>query len=143
MSATTVEAIRDRVCSLLVTTPFAYVEAVTPFSFDLQPEGVIDQALRIETEFGDVIGGMGYAETRVDLLRLWVARLHADDPRAVYRTLLTDATSIAAAVVLDGATGGGDYHVPDEGRGWQIQQQPGQAFAVLRLTLPVDYEAQL
>lgn len=143
MAALLLNTIRDRVTSLVAAAPFGFTEAPTPFDFDTTPAGLIDRAFRVEGEFGDVVGGSGFTETRVDRLRIWVARAHASDPKAVYRSLVTDATSLIASVVRDGATGGGDYHVPDDGRGWLIEQKPGQQFAVLRLTLPVDYEAQL
>ncbi len=143
MAASDLNTIRDRVTSLVAASPFSLSLAQSPFDFDTQPSGTIDEAFRVQAEFGEVIGGSAFTETRVDLLRIWVARLNTDDPKAAYRSLVTDQRSLTAAVVRDGATGGGDYNVPDSGRGWLIEQKPGQEFAVLRLTLPVDYEAQL
>jgi hypothetical protein len=141
--STTLDVIRDRVASLCASTPFNFLEAETPFSFDLQPSGSIDQVFRLETEGGGVIGGFNYTEERTDLIQVWLARKQGADPTLTYRTLLADASSMRAAVIRDGATGGGDYDVPDDGAGLSIQHDPGVTFAVLRLTVPVNYEAQL
>jgi hypothetical protein len=143
MPANTLGAIVARVNSLLAAAPFGLVQAQSPFDFNVEPTGRIDQAYRVEAEGGTVIGGMSYSETRQDVLRIWVARKQAAAPQTTYQSLVTDATSITAAVVRDGATLGGDYDVLDEGRGCSFLQEPGREFSVLRLTLSIDYEAQL
>lgn len=143
MPAQLVTDIVSRVNSILTASPFSFVEAHSPFSFDLDASPAIDKGYRIETRSGRVTGGLAFTETRIDLLDIWLARALKADPQETARLLRMDASSITAAVTRDGLEDGGDYDVPDEGRAYSIAAQPGQAFAVLRLTLPVDYDAQL
>lgn len=139
--ATTIAVIRDRIASVCASAPFALREALTPFDFDLQPTGLIDGVFRLTSEQGQVIGGFNYSEERTDLVEIWVARKQAGAPQATYRQLLTDASSVRAAVIRDGVTGGGDYHVPADGAGFSVQHDTGREYAVLKLTLPVNFEA--
>lgn len=134
-----VTTIRDRVTSLLVASPFEFVEAVTPFSFELQPTGAIDEVFRIEVEPRTFQGSFSYRGVQVDTLVIWLARKQGPDQKATYRAQLADVDSITAAVIRDGAEDGGDYAVPD-GRTYSLQRVPGAEYAVMRLGLPVDYE---
>lgn len=137
---TSVDVIRARVASVCAAAPFQFVAAISPFDFDLQPTGQIDQVFRITSEGDTVVGGFNYSEERTDLLEVWVARKQLNAGNAAYTTLLADASAIRAAVIRDGATGGGDYTVPDGG-GFSIDHGDGQEFAVLRLAIPVNYDA--
>jgi len=139
--ATTIAVLRDRIASVCARSPFTLTQAATPFDFDLQPTGQIDGVFRLTSEAGDVIGGFNYSEERTDRVEIWIARKQAASPGGAYRLLLADATSIRAAVIRDGVTGGGDYHVPPDGAGMSINHDPGREYAVLRLTLPINYEA--
>lgn len=141
MSEQTIDAIRQRIASVCAGGAFRFRQARTPFSFDLQPTGEIDEVFRIESEAGPVAGGFNFTEDRTDFLRIWVARKQGADPDASYARLLTDASSLRAAVVRDGLIDSGDYGVPDGGSTLFIQHEPGKEFAVLRLTIPVNYEA--
>lgn len=139
--AQTVDVIRDRIASVCASAPFAFHQAATPFDFELQPTGLIDGVFRLTTEAGSVIGGFNYSEERTDMVDIWVARKQNADPQAAYRQLLIDASSLRAAVIRDGVSNGGDYHVPADGAGVSVQHDPGREYAVLKLTIPVDYEA--
>lgn len=137
------EGIRDRVRSILASAPFRFAETRDPFSFDLQPTTNIDGVFRVEMASQAVMGQMDYRDVRIDSLVIWTARLQGGDPNAAYRVQLTDVNSITAAVIRDGATGGGDYAVPDGGRGFSCRRDPGAAYAVTRTTIPVDYETSV
>lgn len=143
MAANTSQFIRGRVSSVLASEPFSFLRAQTPFDFAQQPSGQIDQTYTVEVEGGEIIGGFSYIEERIDRVRIGVARTFDGDPEAVYQQLIVDATSIVAAIVRDGAEDGGDYDVMDGGRGVSIEHAGNEEFAVLRLSVPVDYEAQL
>lgn len=143
MAAMLITAIAQRVASICAGAPFAFSQATEPFSFTLDTTGVIDQSFRIEHADVSVQGLTNYAEVRIGQLRIFVARKQKAAPHDAYAQLSTDAQSLTAAVTRDGVTGGGDYDVPDAGRGFTIQHDPGKEYAVLRLTLPVNYEAQL
>lgn len=137
--ATTIDIIRDRVASLCASGTFEFAEAVTPFDFDLQPTGQIDRVFRLEAQSGSVIGGFNYSEERTDSIEIWLARKQGTDPKTAYRALLTDASSLRAAVIRDGLNG--DYFVPDEGAEFSVQHEKGLEFAVLRFRVPVNFEA--
>jgi len=143
MAANRAELVWARVNSVCASAPFDFIQAPSPFSFSQTPTGLIDRAFRIEMEEAGVIGGLSYTEDRTDLVHIWVARALASAPQDTYRSLLTDATSLTAAVVRDGAELGGDYDVPDDGRGKTLEHDRTNEFALLRLTLPVNYEAAL
>lgn len=138
--STTLDAIWDRVTSVCLSSPFDYVRAQTPFNFDLEPSGRVDAVARVESQAGTVIGGFNYTEERTDQITIWLARAHNSEPTVTYRRLLTDCGSMRAAVVRDGLASG-EYFVPDTGAGWAPEQETGVAYAVLRMTLPVNYEA--
>ena len=140
--ATSSDVIRDRITSICAGIPFQFLTAATPFDFDLQPTGGIEGAFRVTTESEDVIGGFNYTEERTDRLEIWVARKQPPGSDAGYRALLTDCSSLRAAIVRDGATGGGEYCVPD-GTSYGITHEDGREYAVLRLSIPVNYEAEL
>lgn len=143
MAAQTINLIRARVTSLLTRTPFRFTASPEPFTIEKLPASLADGSFCLEAEAVEVTGGSHYTETRVDRLRITIARLSQSQPDACYQALLADCSSATAAIVRDGAELGGDYDVLDAGRGATILHDPGKAFSVLRLTLPVDYEAQL
>ena len=133
--------IRARVTSVCVAAGFSATD--NPFDFREQPTGGIDLALRVTTNGGEVLGGIAFTEERTDIFEIWVARKQGADPEAAYQALLADAAVLRAAVIRDGATGGGDYAVPDAGAAHDIQHDPGAEYAVLRLALPINYEVTL
>jgi hypothetical protein len=138
--ATSIAAIRERVQGLLEAPPFQFTRSVVPFDFSQVPTGVIDGAYRLETESQDVAAGMHYAETRVDRLRLSLAKKLTADADATYQDLLALFDDVASAVIRDGAQVSGEYAVLDAGRGSRVGHTKGQEFAVGVLTLPVNYE---
>jgi hypothetical protein len=145
VSALTADQIVDRVRSICASEPFGFTEAVVWESFDLQPATNLDRVFRIQPPSSQrVTGGFDFYEGRTDSLQIWVARRPHGDPAAQRRALLRDMHSLTAAVTRDGLVNSGDYSVPDEGRGHAIQPAgKGKDFAVLRLTLPIEYDSQL
>lgn len=140
--STTLDAIVDRARS--VTAALGYHEAQTPFDFSLQPDGAIDTCFRIvDSGAQRIVGGFRYSETRVDRITVWVARKYAGEPTQAKRLLTRDMHSITAGIVRDGHEDSGEYAVPDDGRVHEIRAEPGATYAVLQMTVPVDYESQL
>lgn len=136
------EVLTDRINSVCAATPFRFTQAKSPFDFTKQPTGQIDQVFRVEMQAESVIGGLNYSEDRTDLAVIWIARKHQSAHQVVYRALETDVTSLTSAIVRDGSTGGGDFHVPDGG-GVSFQHDPGLEYAVARLAIPINYESAL
>lgn len=132
----------SRLNSLCADDPFRFTRAVSPFNFDHQPSGQIDQVFRVTAEADAVIGGFNFSEERTDTVEVWVARRHMGDQSAAYESLLTDVTSLTAAITRDGSTGGGDYCVVDGGTA-QIEHPDGADYSVARLALLVNYESVL
>lgn len=139
---TTRVTLLKRLNSLCASSPFSFRQAHSPFDFEHQPTGVIDQVYRIEVEKQAVIGGTSYSSEDTDLFTVWIARKQNAEPQVMYDRLVTDVTSLTAAIVRDGSTGGGDYSVPDGG-GVSFQHTNGLAFSVARLSIPINYETQL
>ncbi len=136
--ATTGATIRDRVAAVCASVPFAFVEALTPFDFQKQPSGQIDRVFRINITGDRINPWMNYLEERTDRLEIWLARKQGTTPHQTYTAFLADAEALRAAVIRDGVRG--DYDVPDGGVGMRIEHEPSATYAVLRLTLPVNYE---
>lgn len=139
--AQTRAAIVSRIASLCAGEPYAFVQAQSPFDFDQMPSGKIDAAFRITVEQQESIGGTSFTEDRTDTVTVWLARKLNSAPTDAYQQLLADVETLQAGIIRDGATGGGDYHVPDGGE-CQIEHEDGREFAVARLALPVNYEVQ-
>jgi hypothetical protein len=134
----------DRVRSVCAAAPFGFMEAeswahVRPAAVDTN----IDAVFRIPPPRASVRGGFATRGRPTDTLQIWVARKRNGDYDAVRRALLRDVHSLTAAVCAT-AVSSGDYDVPDSGRGHQIHRRPrASEYVTLRLTLPVNYEAQL
>lgn len=143
MAALTGAAIVARLEALVQATPFSFGLSASPFSFDQQPNATIDQVARIDLEPRSGIAGMNYREDRVDQITIWVARRLKFDAGETRAQLLEDGETLRAAIVRDALEDSGDYSVPDGGAGIRVQHDRNKDFAVLRLTLPVQYEAQL
>jgi len=141
MATTRVELL-ERLTSLCASEPFAFMPAISPFDFDQQPTGQIDQVFRVTVEPFAVIGGFRYSEERTDLFTVWVARKQKAAPQEAFTALATDVNSLFCAIVRDGSTGGGDFAVPDGDAG-SFDHENGREFAVARLVIPINYEAQL
>ena len=143
--ATTLDVIVDRVRSLCVSSPFDYQESSRLDRFDWDPGQVFGDVslFRIETVSQPARGGTSFSEERTDLLTVTVGRAINADYDATRRALTRAAHSLTAAIVRDGAVTSGLYAVPDQGYTARITPDPTQAYLTLRVTLPVNYDAQL
>ena len=144
--ATTADVIVDRIRTICIGAPFALVEAQRWDTFELQPTTNIDGVFRIPPPSSQSTSGLfGYAEDRIDTVQIWVARKHNQQWDDVRRRLLQDVHSLTTAIVRDAHQVSGEYGVLDEGRGHSIsgdEEDPNAEYLTLRLTLPVNYEAQ-
>lgn len=138
--ATTHDVIVDRVRSLCVG--LAWSEAVSSEAFTYQGIGSSNQVFRVKGRGGAVRGGTGFTEERTDSIDVEVVRQINADYDGTRRALFQDANSLIAAVIRDGHEQGGDYAVPDAGRSHEVSGTPGASYLTLRVTLPVNYEAE-
>jgi hypothetical protein len=86
---------------------------------------------------------MNFMEECTDLLTVTVAKAINNDYQGTRRTLHRSARSLTSAIVRDGVVTSGLYNVIDASRQIQVTAQPSASFLTLRLTVPVNYEAQL
>lgn len=140
--AQTINDVRGRINSVLCRTPFSFTPSPDPDTFADIPTTQIDQAFRVTTRSLRRMGGISFTSVNVDAVDIYVARKIAADQEAAKQQAFTDVTSIVAAVTRDGEQHGGDYAVED-GVTWDVTPQTGAEYAVTRITLPVNYEAQL
>jgi hypothetical protein len=143
--ATTLDVIVDRVRSLCIGYPFEFVESARLDRFDWDAaQGFGDVSMfRVETSSQPPRGGSAFSEERTDLLTVTVGRAINADYDGTRRTLLRTVHSLTAAIVRDGAEDSGSYTVPDAGSASRIEADPTASYLSFRLTLPVNYEAQL
>jgi len=143
MAALTADVIVDRVRSIVTSHPFNFAEAESWASFDLQPDTNIDGVVRIPPMVSQFVsGGFDFTEDRTDSMQIWVARTRNGDYDQVRRLLARDVHSLTSAIMRDGAITSGDYDVRDGGRGHAIAEDRGQVYVALRLTLPINFDAQ-
>lgn len=143
--ATTLDVIIDRVRSLCVADPFAYTEASRLDRFDWDAAQTFGQlsVFRVESSSQPARGGTGFSEERTDLVTVTVGRAVNADYDDARRMLIRAGHSLTAAIVRDGAETSGSYSVPDQGYTSRVEADPTAAYLTLRVTLPVNYDAQL
>ncbi len=139
--AHTLDEIQGRVTSIVTRAPFSFGLSADPDSFTTTPTTAIDGSCYVGVRTGRTSGALGLYEVRVDQVDVYVAR-RVTDPLVSRRLFYRDIASLSAAVIRDGAIGGGDYAVEDS-RTYDIKQPKGADYGILRLTLPVNYEAAL
>lgn len=138
----TARSVLERVTSICLGEPFQYALAPEPFDFTLVPEGAIDGACRVEIVGMAVRGGFSWSEEHWDEVAVSVARSSGSDPVETYRGLLTEASSLVAAIARDGSASG-EFGIVDSGRRPDISRVPGSAYQVMRVTVPVTYMTTL
>lgn len=141
--ATTPDVLLNRVRSLMVDAPFYWREAVSSEDLFWQGSGSSDAVFRAKMDGGSSIGGLAYSEDRTDVLTVEVSRHIAADYHYTTTQLLGDCNSLIAAIIRDGHETSGAYTVPDTGRSWETSAPTGASYLTLRLTVPLNYEAQV
>lgn len=143
--ATTLDTIIDRVRSLCVSAPFDYTEAarLDRFEWDAAQTFGDLSVFRVEAVSQQARGGTGFSEERTDLVTVTVGRAVQADYDVARRALTRSSHSLTAAIVRDGAVSSGSYTVPDTGFSSRVESDQTRAYLTLRVTLPINYEAQL
>lgn len=141
--ATTLDVLVDRVRSLCVGLGFQESARLDRFSWD--PAQVFGEvsAFRVDAVGQPARGGTSYSEERTDLVTVTVGRAINADYDTARRGLHRAAESLTVAIVRDGAVTSGSYTVPDTGRAVRVEADTVSALLTLRVTLPINYEAQL
>jgi len=143
--ATTLDAVVDRVRAVCLAAPFEFLESarLDRFEWDAAQQFGDVSLFRVETVSQPARGGTSFTEERTDLVTVTVGRAINADYDAARRELLRCSHSLTAAIVRDGAEDSGSYTVPDGGFASRVEADPTTAYLTLRITLPVNFEAQL
>jgi hypothetical protein len=143
--ALTETQLTDRVRAVLLASPFQFIEANDPNSFDFNTMGQQAQKeiFRVQSEVVETHGQFSMSEEVVTAVHIWVAKAIASDYDACRRSLETTSRMVVKAIVNDGTRVSGEYDVQDAGRRQDIIGEAGASFMTLRMVLPVNYEAVL
>jgi len=110
--------------------------------FRRTPSLAVDKAFSL-TYVGDPpMGYIGLAEEAKGRLEIQIARLVNDDQAAAQVTLHEDGRTVLDAVFA-AAADDGEFVIEDDGRATDIDQPTGSSFVVLRMRVPVNFEAVL
>jgi hypothetical protein len=131
----------ERFDAILSVPPFDYVATKEPFGFDRQPQQRLDKTYCLQSGEPRELGGLlGYAQTELVPVTISLARLVRRDAVAVYRTMLTDVSSLCAALARDGVLG--DYSADVET--WRLPEPADEAdFVIAEIVAVADYERSL
>jgi len=141
----TADQILDRWRAILSGPVFNYIEAISWVSFELQPTTNLDAVYRLVPPASQsTVGHFDYHEERTESVQLWLSRQVQNDYDAVRTRLIQDKDAIIAALTRDAFQDSGDYNLVSEGRGYAVTPERRDAsFVSLRLTLAINYDAQL
>jgi hypothetical protein len=137
----TIVDVLGRIDRVVTGAPFQYRAAREPFGFDLQPNQLLDRTYCLDaSDSREVEAYIGYAQSEIVPVTIRLARKVHRDAVAAYRTLLTDVSSLQAALVRDGVAG--DYNAEIDS--WRVPEPgPTDDFVIAELTALVDYERAL
>lgn len=135
----TEDALVDRVRAVCVAN--GYTEAVG-VDFTRQPTTAIDGMFTVALTGLATIGGMSFTEEARATVQVAVTRPLNDDYQVARRQALQDGRVLVAAITRDGAVTSGAYAVED-GRTLTVDSPRGANYVVLRLGVPVNFEASL
>lgn len=125
-----------------VCTDAGYTEAVGA-DFTRQPTGSITEgAFTVALTGLSSVGGMNFTEEARATVQIAIVRPWDADYQQARRRALQDGRTLLAAIVRDGAVTSGAYAVED-GRTLTVDTPSGASYLVLRLGVPVNFEAAL
>lgn len=130
----------DRVRDVCIAN--GYTEAVGA-DFTRQPTGTItDGAFTVGLSGTAARGGMNFTEEARATIQVAVVRPLDDDYQQARRQALQDGRTLLEDITRDGAVTSGEYAVED-GRALTVETPRGANYVLLRLSVPVNFEAQL
>ena len=137
--STTWPTVSARLTSLTVAQ--GYGLAKEPFSFELQPDGYLEDVCRLEGALEGFEGYLGGDQAENWTATIWLARKCKTDPHGAKRALDLSISSLTAAVLADETAG--DYHVGEEVAA--EVQVPGDdlGYVVASVSLPIQLEREL
>jgi hypothetical protein len=131
----------SRIDSILTGAPFGYVVAKEPFGFGRQPATALHRTYCLSTQDPREVGGyLGYVQNEIVPVSIRIARKVQRDAVAAHRALLTDVSSLQAAIARDGVDG--DYNADVET--WRVEEPgPTDDYVIAELIALADYERGL
>lgn len=130
-----------RIDSILQSAPFEFTRAKEPFGFDRQPQQQLHRTYCLVADDPREVGGyLGYAQAELVPVTIRLARKVQRNATAAYRALLTDVSSLQAAIARDGIDG--DYNADVDT--WRVLEPgPNDDYVVAELIALADYERAL
>lgn len=136
MAAMVLSDIIDRFEAVLEAAPLSFKHSKEPFSFDQQPNALINNAYRIEDAgLSSTRSSSNSTAVRVDTLRVWIARKLAFDGQTAVEALQDSVVSIERYLKADGKAQG--YHVEFGGR--DIKRLKDLAIASADFSVDYDF----
>jgi hypothetical protein len=139
--ATTEDVIVDRVRTVLMGT-LGFQEAVGR-DFSRTPIGATDKRFIVTFAGQPPIGGFAFNEEARGRIVVDIARPTNNNSPEVTRKLYQDARAVVRAIVRDAAEDSGEYAIEDTDRSLELIAPDGSSYQVVRVTLPVNFEATL
>ena len=137
---TTIGALWDRLIAVVIAQGFA--KARTPFDFDRQPDGTLDQAFCLSSVRDSTQGYLGGDQAEQHTVTIYVARRIKRDDWGAVRQLKADLDAIEAVVCTDYANY--DYVVVDDGVTNDVKEpSASEDYVVGRLRLKVDFDRMM
>lgn len=117
-----------------------YVASTSPFNFDMQPDGRLDNAYCLTAERSEKSGYIGTHAEETWTVTIWVASRARTDQFGCYRQLLADLPIIESSIVAE-QLAGEPFAVSDEpGPTIDLPTPTGQDFLIGRLVLTLIVE---
>ena len=129
-----------RLDAILTGAPFGFVQTLEPFGFDRQPSQSLDRSYCRLPGRARSVGLIGYQQDEIVPVAIRIARLVRRDANGAVRDVLTDCSSLTAAISRDGVLG--DYNA-DVQPGEVREPGPDDEHVVGELIALVDYERPL
>jgi hypothetical protein len=139
--ATTEDALVDRVRAVLIET-LGFQEAVGR-DFSRTAIGATDKRFIVTFAGLPPMGGFAFNEEARGRIVVDVARATNNNSPEATRKLYQDARAVVRAIVRDAAEDSGEYAIEDTDRGVELIAPDGAAYQVVRVTVPVNFEATL
>lgn len=135
MADLTLKQIIDRFQAVLEASPLSLTATREPFSHDQQPNSLLTNTYRIEDAgLRDTKSQSNNRATRVDTLRVWIAKKMAFNGQSALESLQDSLVAIERALIADGKAQ--SYHVLLRGRDPRRKND----FIIASITVDVDYD---
>lgn len=127
----------DRFQAVMEAAPFSLTESTEPFSFDRQPNGLINNVYRIEDRgLRSSRSATNNVAVRIDSLRVWVARKMAFNGQAAVESVQANLITMERHLKQDARVNG--FFVEITGR--DVRRSGDMVIAAIDLSVDYDFD---